>query len=86
MDLVEFIEKFRVVFTQLGREVLYKTENDMTFDGNTAQLKLTQEETALFYPDQTIKMTVKSKFKSGEVPPEKEFLLLCKDSQVKEVL
>ena len=88
IDLVENCEKFRVVFTQFGREVFEKTESDIEFNGNTALLKLTQEETALFYtkPDPTVKMTVRNKLKSGEVPPAKEFLLTCKGCEDEEVL
>lgn len=86
VDLVEHCEKFRVLFTQFDREVFEKTEDDIQFDGNTATLQLTQEETALFYPKQTVVMTVRFKFKSGEVPPRKEFLLTCKGCKNEEVL
>ena len=86
IDLGVECDKFRVVFTQFNREVFTKTENDIAFDGHYVLLHLNQEETALFYPEQNVLMTVRYKLKNGEVPPAKEFLLYCKGCKNEEVL
>lgn len=44
------VSRFLLTYQQRGQTVLEKTEDDMTVEGNTWSVKLTQEETKLFSP------------------------------------
>lgn len=42
------MDAVRVIYAQLGRKVLTKTEADCTFSGNSVEVTLSQEETLRF--------------------------------------
>ena len=46
--------------------VLEKEKPDLTIDGNTASVMLTQEETKLFTPDALVKVQVRVAYNGGE--------------------
>ena len=61
------LEKARIVYKQKKAEVLRKETDQITFDGNTISVDLTQEETFLFDHREPVVFQLRVKDKSGKV-------------------
>lgn len=53
------VSKFLLSYSQRGKIVLEKTEENMTKSGNVWSVKLTQEETKKFMPDLDVTMQIR---------------------------
>ena len=55
----ELIKALRITYVQKQKTVLEKTEQDVTMDGTTISLRLTQEETLAFNAECRVKIQLK---------------------------
>lgn len=53
------IKKIRIIYKQVGRELVQKTEDDCELSGNTATVKLTQQETLMFNSGANVEIQVR---------------------------
>jgi hypothetical protein len=65
-DYEQFVSKILITYKQGKDIILEKTENDISFSGNTVSFELTQEETNLFNGEMIVDIQVRVLTKGGE--------------------
>ena len=65
-DYEQFVGKILITYKQGNNIILEKTENDISFSGNTVSFELTQEETNLFNGEMIVDIQVRVLTKGGE--------------------
>lgn len=73
----ETIKRLLVTYMQNDKIVLEKTENDVSWNGNVAYCRLTQEETLKFDDKQSVEIQVRVLTVDGCAPPTQIFRLPC---------
>lgn len=71
------IKEILITYSQNNKEVLSKRKKDITFDGNVAVVKLTQEEANLFMMGIDIEIQVRAFTTSGDAPASDIFKEPC---------
>lgn len=64
---VSILSRVRIIYAQNGRVVLVKTGGDVTLSGNTAETKLTQEDTLSFSSSYPVEIQVRVLTLAGDV-------------------
>lgn len=65
---VETIKSIRITYAQGGKNILRKENGEITMDGKTAIVRLTQEETKLFTADKDVEIQVRILTLGGDAP------------------
>ena len=63
---VSMVQKIRIIYAQNGTVKLTKTEADCTLEGNTVQVKLTQEDTLAFVAQSAAEIQVRVLTPAGD--------------------
>lgn len=71
------IEKIKITYVQNGKIVLTKETKDVTFNGNVCSVKLTQEETKNFEPNETVEIQVRILTAAGDSVPSEIIIVPC---------
>lgn len=79
------VKKLRVIYSQLNKNILVKTEKDVTSDWKTIYVPLTQEETKCFAPIET-KVQIRVLTVNDEALATKEYTFIVEDILDDEVL
>lgn len=82
----ETIKTIQITYAQSGIVRLTKGNDDCTFDGNTASVKLTQEETFLFAEGSCIEVQVRILTTAGDALASHVMRVHCNECLSKDVL
>lgn len=69
------IDKVRVIYAQGDKVVLVKTDDGVSFEGNSVIVKLTQEETFLFNCHDHVKVQIRVLTAGGDAPSSDPFFI-----------
>ena len=61
------VEKLRITYAQAGREILVKSDGDLSIEGNVVTVQLTQEETLAFRCNREVEMQIAARTPDGDV-------------------
>lgn len=65
-DCAEYIKELLITYAQLGGNVLEKTQDDVTYDGDTISFTLSQEETNLFKANYDVEIQIRVLTKNND--------------------
>ena len=82
----DMIQTIQIIYAQNDETVLTKGNDDCTFDGNTASVKLTQEETFLFTEDVPVEVQVRVLTTDGDAMASHVMRVHCDECLSDEVL
>lgn len=80
------VKRLEITYIQGGKVILEKEKEDCTFEGNTALLKLTQEETFMFKEGSKVQIQVRLLTVDGTVMGSEVGIIEVKESLSAEVL
>lgn len=82
----DWVSKLIITYSQMGKTIIDKTEKDITHEGNTITLVLTQEETNRFFAEKTVELQMRVLTTDDRVIASDIYYLPVKDVLNDEVL
>lgn len=71
------ISKIRITYAQSGKIIVTKNKEDITFEGNVAKVRLTQEETIKFDENKIVKIQIRVLTLGNDAPASEIMKIPC---------